>query len=65
MFGSARAVREDGHTEFTTLSSKLRSKKMRIFITWNNYGNYYGFFDFSFDLFDTVYGKWNIIEHGA
>lgn len=32
MFGSARAVREDGHTEFTTLSSKLRSKKMRIFI---------------------------------
>ena len=32
MFGSARAVRTDGHTEFTTLSSKPKSKKIRIFI---------------------------------
>lgn len=30
MFGSARAVRSDGHTEFTTLSGKLKSKKTRI-----------------------------------
>jgi len=32
MFGSARAVRVGGHTEFTTLSSKPKSKKTRIFI---------------------------------
>lgn len=30
MFGSARAVRMDGHTEFTTLSSKPKSKAVRI-----------------------------------
>lgn len=30
MFGSARAVRMDGHTEFTSLSSKPKSKTVRI-----------------------------------
>nr|WP_275982241.1 TRAP transporter small permease subunit [Ohessyouella blattaphilus] len=30
MFGSARAVRMNGHTEFTTISSKPKSKKVRI-----------------------------------
>ena len=32
MFGCARAVRTNGHTEFTTLSSKPKSKKVRIAI---------------------------------
>lgn len=30
MFGSARAVRTNGHTEFTTLSTKIKSKRVRI-----------------------------------
>lgn len=30
MFGSARAVRMNGHTEFTTLTSKIKSTKLRI-----------------------------------
>lgn len=30
MFGSARAVRTDGHTEFSALSGKAKSKKARI-----------------------------------
>ncbi len=37
MFGSARAVRMNGHTEFTTLSSKLKSPKVRVgfrFLFW-------------------------------
>lgn len=32
MFGCARAVRTNGHTEFTTLSNKPKSKKVRIAI---------------------------------
>jgi len=32
MIGSARAVRTNGHTEFTTLSSKPKSKTVRIVI---------------------------------
>ncbi len=32
MIGSARAVRTNGHTEFTTLSSKPKSKNVRIAI---------------------------------
>lgn len=32
MFGCARAVRTNGHTEFTTLSSKPKSKNVRIAI---------------------------------
>ncbi len=32
MFGSARAIRTNGHTEFTTLSNKIKSRKVRIFI---------------------------------
>ena len=32
MFGCARAVRANGHTEFTTLSNKPKSKKVRMAI---------------------------------
>jgi len=32
MFGSARAVRFNGHTEFTSLANKPKSKKVRILI---------------------------------
>lgn len=32
MFGSARAIRTDGHTEFTMLSNKIKSRKARIFV---------------------------------
>lgn len=32
MFGSARAIRTNGHTEFTTLSSKIKSRKARIIL---------------------------------
>lgn len=65
MFGSARAVRVGGHTEFTTLSSKPKSKKNTNLYSWNDYGDYYDFFDFSFCLFDTVYGKRKVIEHST
>ena len=32
MFGSARAIRTNGHTEFTMLSNKIKSRKARIFV---------------------------------
>lgn len=32
MFGSARAVRTNGHTEFTTFVNRLKSRNCRIFV---------------------------------
>lgn len=32
MFGSARAVRTNGHTEFTTFVGRIKSRKGRIFV---------------------------------
>lgn len=32
MFGSARAIRTNGHTEFTMLSNKIKSRNARVIV---------------------------------